>query len=258
LYKTYLNRFDFIIPENSFEAKSVILVTAPQPPVAVSFQWQGQTYSCIIPPTYSHKTDHQIRGVLERLLKPNGYHLDQKRLPEKLLSVYSGLARYGKNNITYVPGMGSFHRPVVFVSDLPPLEDNWRNLNTMKSCNGCTACMDACPPQAMGSDRFLIHAERCITFHNERPGAFPRWLDSSWHNCLVGCMICQNSCPVNRKLVHRPVDGPNFFEEETAALLQGISREKIPPSAIDKLVELDILEYVDVLGRNLRALLLKP
>jgi epoxyqueuosine reductase len=118
--------------------------------------------------------------------------------------------------------------------------------------------MDACPSQAIESERFLIHAERCITFHNERPGAFPRWLDPSWHNCLVGCMVCQNSCPINRKLVSRLEDGPIFFEEETAALLQGIPRDRIPPAAIDKLMKLDILEYVDVLGRNLRALLARP
>ena len=258
VYEAYLNRFDFVIPENVYEAKSLIVVTAPQLPVAVPFQWQGQTYPCMIPPTYSHKTDHQIRGVLEGLLKPKGYHLDQRRLPQKLLAAYSGLARYGKNNITYVPAMGSFHRPVVFVSDLPPPEDNWRDLSTMKSCDGCTACMDDCPSHAIESDRFLIHAERCITFHNERPGTFPRWLDPSWHNSLVGCMVCQISCPINRKLVNRSEDGPIFFEEETVALLRGIPRDKMPPAAIDKFMELDILEYVDVLGRNLGALLEKP
>jgi hypothetical protein len=117
---------------------------------------------------------------------------------------------------------------------------------------------DACPSRAIDSDRFLIHAERCITFHNERPGAFPGWLNASWHNSLVGCMVCQNNCPVNRKLMNRSEDGPIFFEEETAALLQGVSRAKMPPAVIDKVVGLDIFEYVDVLGRNLRALLQSP
>ena len=128
-------------------------------------------------------------------------------MPEKLLAVRSGLARYGKNNITYVPGMGSLHRLAVFVSDLPCVEDNWGEVKTLKTCDGCTACMDACPTGAIVSDRFLIHAERCITFHNERIEEFPEWLDSSWHNCLVGCLRCQWVCPENRDVRQWVEDG---------------------------------------------------
>jgi epoxyqueuosine reductase len=238
LYDDYLANFDFRLTDSFPEARSLIIVTIPQPQVRVSFRWQGQVYPCIIPPTYSSTTDKQIKDCLKKLLKPAGFHLEIKKLPEKLLSVRSGLARYGKNNITYVTGMGSFHRPVVFASDLPCLEDNWRKSSTLRTCDGCTACMDACPTGAITSDRFLQYAERCITFHNEQPGKFPHWLNP-------------NACPMNQKLVDWIEDGMTFDEPETGFLLKGSPEAKIPDKTIAKLEKLDMMEYADVLGRNL-------
>jgi epoxyqueuosine reductase len=255
LYDGYLANFDFKLTDSFPEARSLIIVTIPQPQVRVSIRWQGQVYACSIPPTYSAATDKQIKYCLEKLLKPAGFNLEIKKLPEKLLSVRSGLAQYGKNNITYVPGMGSFHRPVVFASDLPCLEDNWRKSSTLKTCNGCTACMDACPTGAMASDRFLLYAERCITFHNEQPGKFPDWLDSSWHSCLVGCMYCQNACPLNQKLADWIEDGMTFDEHETGFLLKGAPEDRIAGKTITKLKKLDMMEYAGVLGRNLKVLI---
>ncbi len=255
LYDAYLDRFDFNISENFNDAKSLIIVTAPQPHVRVAFTWQGQTYPGIIPSTYCHATDYQVKNRLEGLLKPQGHHLAQKRLPEKLLAVRSGLASYGKNNITYVPGMGSLHRLAVFVSDLPCLKDNWSELKMLKACDGCTACMVACPSGAIVPDRFLVHAERCITFHNERVNEFPKWLDPSWHNCLVGCLYCQNACPMNQKRLNWIEEGPIFSEQETASLFDGVRKDTMPSTTIAKLETLSMMEYVNVLGRNLKAII---
>jgi hypothetical protein len=45
-----------------------------------------------------------------------------------------------------------------------------------------------------------------------------------------------------------------FSETETAAVLQGNSREMFPPGAVQKLEGLDMIEYANVLGRNLAVL----
>jgi epoxyqueuosine reductase len=255
LYDGYLDRFDFNILENFSDAKSLIIVSVPQPHVRVAFTWQGQTYPGIIPSTYRLDTDYQIKEMLERLLKPEGFDLKEKRLPDKLIAVCSGLARYGKNNIAYVPGMGSLHRMVVFASDLPCVEDHWGEAKPLKTCDKCTACMDACPTGAIVPDRFLIHAERCITFHNERPGAFPKWLDPSWHNCLVGCLYCQNACPMNQKLLNWIEDEAVFSEKETDCLVKGVLPDNMPKTMFGKLEKLGMKEYVGVLGRNLHAIM---
>ena len=255
LYDEYLDRFEFNISENFDDAKSLIVVSAPQPHVRVAFIWQGQTYPAIIPSTYRLATDHQVKETLERLLKPEGFRLEKIRLPDKLIAVRSGLARYGKNNITYVPGMGSLHRPAVFASDLPCVEDNWREVKTLKACDGCTACMDACPTEAIVPDLFLIYAERCITFHNERQVAFPRWIDPSWHNCLVGCLYCQNACPMNQKMSNWIEDGAVFSEKETDFLFKGLLPDNMPKTMLEKLEKLGMLDYAGVLGRNLQAIM---
>jgi epoxyqueuosine reductase len=255
LYDGYLNRFDFNVSAYFEGAQTLIVVTAPQTQQRVEFNWQGQTHACIIPPTYSLATDHQIKGCLEDILVPQGYRLEKKRLPEKLLAVHSGLTRYGKNNITYVPGMGSFHRPAVFVTDMPSEEDSWGEPQIIKACHDCSACAQACPTDAIVSERFLVHAERCITFQNERPVDFPQWLDPSWHNSLVGCMFCQTVCPMNTNFQDWIEDGATFSEEETAFFLNDVAPEKMSEKAIAKLQQLGMLEYADVLGRNLKAIL---
>lgn len=115
--------------------------------------------------------------------------------------------------------------------------------------------MDACPTGAISSDRFLLYAERCITFRNEQPRKFPHWLNPSWHNCLVGCMHCQNACPMNQRLVNRIEDGMTFDEHETEFLLTNASKDKIPEKTNAKLEKLDMMEYAGVLGRNLKFLI---
>lgn len=253
-YQEELAFFDFKIPSGLQQAKSLIVAAASQPQVRITFNWEGKSLPCIIPPTYSYSTDSVVKDVLEAQLKPNGYHLDKTALPLKLLAVRSGLARYGRNNISYVDGMGSFYRLAAFYSDLPCCNDSWNEPGLMEPCERCSACLDACPTDAITSDRFLLRGERCITFHNERKGAFPEWIRPSWHNCLVGCLFCQRVCPIDKDFLNMIQAGPTFSEMETAAILRGEPKQRVSVEAIRKLEELDIIEYFEVIGRNLCAL----
>jgi epoxyqueuosine reductase len=228
----------------------------------------------IIPPTYFEQgTQNGVRELLARVLEPAGYRVAEAVLPKKLLAVRSGLAAYGKNNISYVPGMGSFYGLVVVYSDLPAQEDHWREPQMMESCRNCSACLRHCPVGAIPSaapslrsglrlrtgtsERFLLRAERCITFHNEKPGdvPFPAWIDPSWHNCLIGCLHCQRVCPQNREFLHWVEERVEFSQEETALLLQGVALDQLPPATAKKLEQSDVIELLDVLPRNLGVLL---
>ena len=258
LYRTYLASFDFECRQRLANARSLIIASVPQPQVRVTFIREDQSYPIIVPPTYFFLSDNHVTHLLGTYFESQGYKLQKARLPEKLMAVRSGLAQYGKNNITYIEGMGSFHRPVVFVSDAPCLEDSWGKATVMKLCETCSACQKACPSNAIGSDRFQLHAERCLTFHNERPNAFPSWLSPAWHNSLVGCMICQKVCPANKKFVKWIEAGATFSTTETDLILNGVSEERLPRETIEKLEKHGILEYFNVLARNLRALIEKP
>jgi len=179
-YRKQLTFFSFKLPESLPEAKSLIVVTVPQPQIQVIFHRNGKPQPLLIPPTYLHYPNRMIQDLLSDILEQQGYQVTSSLLPEKLLAARTGLCFYGKNNVCYAPGMGSFHRPMAFYSDLPPLEDNWQESIMLEDCENCSACVNACPTGAITPDRFLIRAERCLTFLNESSGDFPEWLNPSW------------------------------------------------------------------------------
>jgi epoxyqueuosine reductase len=255
LYDTYLASFDFACHRKLKNARSLIIAAVPQPQVQVTFLREDQPYPVIIPPTYYFAIDNEVANLLKKDLEPQGYRLQKVRLPEKLLAVRSGMARYGKNNISFIPDLGSFYRPVVFVSDIPCEADRWEKPAVMAECETCTACMKACPTNAISSDRFQLHAERCLTFCNESTRDFPDWLRPDWHNSLVGCMICQKVCPANKSVIKWIEPGESFTTDETNLILSGVSEEQLPKETRAKLKKLDLMEYYNVLPRNLKTLI---
>ena len=259
LYQLYLSGFVFQPPESLPAARSLIVVAVPHPQFRITFTWQGEPVPAIVPPTYlyAREVNAQVGELLTRHLEPAGYHAVRGMLPVKLLAVRSGLAAYGQNNITYVPGLGSFHRLAAFYSDLPCPEDPWQAAAMMDRCQTCTACQRACPGGAIAADRFQLHAERCITFHNEKPAdvPFPAWLDPAWHNCLIGCMHCQRVCPENRAVIGWVEDAASFSEQETALFLRGVPLDQLPAETVDKLRQADLESQYDSMPRNLAALM---
>ncbi len=254
-YHERLSGFQFSLPDLLPNAKSVIIASAAQLQRKVSFQFNRSIYHFTVPPTYSDQTDRLIRKAIMDLLEPAGFELYEARLPEKLLAARSGLAKYGKNNITYIEGLGSFHRLNVYLSDIPAAEDNWADLEMMRQCRTCNACVEKCPTKAIPTGSFLIRAERCLTFHNERREDFPDWIDPTWHTCLIGCMVCQLVCPANKKLRDLSEEGEEFTEEETELLSKGISSDRLSQATADKLERLGLLEDVGLVTRNLNVLL---
>jgi epoxyqueuosine reductase len=257
-----LTGFGFSVPEMLPQAKSIIVVGYPDPHVRFAFNWAGERIPVTVPSTYLHfiERDKRAQEMLEALLAPKGYRVAEARLPKKLLAVHSGLARYGRNNITYAGRMGSLYRLVVFFSDLPCEAGPWEEPAQLERCEGCAACISACPTGAIDPERFLIRAERCITFWNEQPKGvpFPGWLDPGWHNCLVGCLYCQQVCPENREVSDFYEEGEEFSEEETRLLLDGGEETDLPAALREKLERADLLEALDTFPRNLGVLLKRP
>jgi len=260
LYKEYLSQFVFTSPEGLLNTRSLIVVAMRQPQVRFTFTFNKKPVRVTVPPTYLHgrENDLKVQESLAGILGPEEYHIAPAVLPKKLLAVRSGLAAYGRNNVTYVDGMGSFHRLTAFYSDMPcGGKDGWREMRALERCDDCGACARICPTGAIAPECFLLHAERCIVFHNEHPGEvpFPEWLDPSWHNCLVGCMLCQKVCPENKPYLKQVEEGPTFSAKETAHILSGIKKDQLPAALTQKLEGSDLLGMLDILPRNLKALL---
>jgi epoxyqueuosine reductase len=258
LYREYLSAFVFGPPAELRDARSIIVIATPQTHVSFTFDHDGGKVMAVVPATYLHgrETDRKAQETLAGLLAPAGYHVAPAILPKKLLAVRSGLAAYGRNNVTYVDGLGSFHRLSAFYSDMPCDGDEWHELRLLDRCEKCRLCHTLCPTGAIARDRFLLHAERCIVFHNEKPWTepFPSWLDPAWHNCLVGCLLCQAKCPENRAVAGNCRKGAEFTSGETELVLAGTPLDRMPASLAKKLEAFDLASLLEVLPRNLKAL----
>jgi len=250
-YSERLTSFKYSPSDEFKEFKSIIIFAVPQPTVLLSFRFQGEECSVYIPPTYDISIDTVIERDLKEILTSKGFNIERAVLPLKLLAVRCGLAEYGRNNICYIPGKGSFFRFVAFYSNLSCPNETWRPVCLMGRCKCCRACIATCPTAAIDESRFLLHAELCISFHNEHAGSFPSYIDPSFHQYLFGCLKCQNVCPENR---HKSIwieEKENFSEFETSFILNNKSLNEMPLSMRQKLERLNIIDDYPYLSRNL-------
>jgi epoxyqueuosine reductase len=257
LYREQLSFFSFDPPADLPETRSILIVAVPTPQMRVIFKWQDRCVPVIVPPTYVSYTSRteSTQDVLSRWLKQEGHRLAKPQLPLKTLAVYSGLAKYGRNNICYVDSMGSFLQLVGAFSDLSCDNDPWQEPKKLDRCESCTACLQNCPTKAISKNRFLLHAETCLTYHNEAASDFPSWINPSWHHCLFGCLRCQTVCPENKAVINWFEDRAEFSEQETAFFIQRVPFNKLPAETIVKIKSLEINEDFRLLCRNLSMII---
>ncbi len=240
------------------EAKTIIVAALPQSVTRFTFSRQGRDYHGeVAPADYSLADELRVEEILKKALESTGHKVIKARLPLKILAVRSGLAGYGKNNIAYVRGMGSFCRLIAFYTDAPCEEDNWQASGVMKACDNCVLCRDNCPNGSITGDRFLIHAENCLGFLQEKQPEFPYWVryqpDSL--NAFIGCMRCQSVCPANQPYLKNIEAGSSFSREETTLILNKTPWEQLSPETRKKLE--NIRSIYPLIACNLSALIEK-
>ncbi len=256
LYDDMLSSMEFDPDKALKNAKSIIIVAAPQIITKANFQYKSSTYSLTIPPTYVAKDIRsKVNDIINEISSKNGFGVKGTKLPQKQLAVKSGLAKYGKNNIAYVKGMGSFHILMSYYIDLDLLVDSWQAAEIDGDCANCFICLKTCPTGAISADRFLIYAEKCLTYFNEFEPDFPDWLKPQWHNSIMGCMSCQLKCPKNVAFENKTNVSVVFTEEETKMILDKVSLESLAEGTIKKLEEISMIPSYNLLSRNIKILL---
>jgi epoxyqueuosine reductase len=255
-YQEYLAPMLADPPPETPPPRSLILVAMPDYPVRIQFTLDGKPFPVTVAPGYVRRPRRTAAEVVGETLSPFGFSATRASGPQKAIVTLSGFARYGRNNISYVPDLGSFHALAVLVSDLPCAEEPPHEQEMLPRCRTCQACRAACPTGAIGGDRFLLHAERCISFWNEKAPEipFPEWMKPRWHNALFGCLLCQQACPENRPLKDQTIEGPTFDERTTQALLAGAKLEDLPEEVQPTLREWRLADLLAYLPRNLGAL----
>ncbi len=254
-YTKSLTVFNYDYKSVLSNARSVMVIASPQRKSIVEFQCGDKTVMAVIPPTYMYSgINNQIISILNNVLAVEGYSFGKLVIPLKLIAVRSGLGRYGRNNVCYIPGLGSYIRLSAYVTDYEFEEDSWGDIKVMESCSNCTACIDNCPTGAIDKGRFLIHAQNCITNFNEYGTPTPEWISPLWHNAIVGCMKCQEACPHNAKLIELVDERICFDKKETGMILDESAINELPEETRRKISHLDMEDYYDVLPRNIRLL----
>jgi epoxyqueuosine reductase len=247
----------FALPEG-LAVRSVIVGAVARPLTQATLIVGGAERSVSVPPHYAgyFTVPDGLAEIAGAALAPFGHRAVRFEPPLKTLAAYAGLARYGRNNVVYVPGLGSYLMLAACVTDAPPPDDAvWTEPLQLERCERCSACGRACPTGAIGADRFLLETDRCLTFVNEDPAPFPDWVDPAWHTCAVGCLRCQQVCPVNAG-VDLLVEPPQAFDKrESAAILAATARSELAQATLAKLERCGLDYSPGLIARNLLALL---
>jgi len=132
--------------------------------------------------------------------------VDSAPLAERDFAWLAGLGWFGKNTMLIDPRAGSYFLLAALLTDvaLPadvPLE--------IDHCGTCTACLDACPTNALPAPR-VLDATRCISALSiEERGPVSAPLRAGMGDWVFGCDVCQEVCPWNR---HAPGSGDPAFQ----------------------------------------------
>lgn len=164
--------------------------------------------------------------------------VDTAPLVERDAALRAGLGWQGKNTCLLHPQAGSFFFLAAIITSLDlgaeadaPLPDR---------CGTCTRCIQACPTQALTP--YQMDASRCLAYLNiELRGPIPEPFRAALGDNLLGCDICQDVCPWNRRAPRTEVPEfqprPGLFApllEELAELSEAGYREKFRGSAVKR------------------------
>ena len=173
--------------------------------------WQAAELQALADPqravvsVYARGRDYHtvLRQRLQRLAQrlaaevgPLGHRVftDSAPVLEVELATRSGLGWRGKHTLALQRDAGSMYfLGEIFVDLALPA-----TAPASAHCGTCTACISACPTQAIVAP-YRLDARRCISYLTiEHDGPIPEELRAAMGNRIYGCDDCQLACPWNK------------------------------------------------------------
>lgn len=154
---------------------------------------------------YAYGTDYHfvIKDKLKQLLQfiqdeigdvHGRAFVDSAPVLDKTWAARSGLGWMGKHSNLLTQQVGSFYFIAELIVDLEleydaPVTDH---------CGTCTACIDACPTEAI-VEPYVVDGSKCISYFTiELKNEIPSTVQGKFDDWMFGCDVCQDVCPWNR------------------------------------------------------------
>ena len=130
--------------------------------------------------------------------------VDSAPVLDKAWAAKSGLGWVGKNSNLITQKVGSFYFIAELIIDLELEYDS----PTTDHCGSCTACLDACPTEAIVAP-YVVDGSKCISYFTiELKDNLPQEMKGKFDDWMFGCDVCQDVCPWNR--FSKPHNEPLF------------------------------------------------
>ena len=154
---------------------------------------------------YAYGTDYHfvIKDKLKELLHciqqtVGDFHgrafVDSAPVLDKAWAAKSGLGWIGKHSNLLSKQAGSFY----FIAELIVDLDLEYDTPVTDHCGSCTACIDACPTQAI-VEPYKVDGSKCISYFTiELKNEIPSSVSGQFDDWMFGCDVCQDVCPWNR------------------------------------------------------------
>jgi len=164
----------------------------------------GQDYHFVI----KDKLKEFLHSIQENIGEVSGRaFVDSAPVLDKAWAAKSGLGWIGKNSNLITQRVGSFYFIAELIIDLE-LEYDYA---VTDHCGSCTACIDACPTQAIVAP-YVVDGSKCISYYTiELKENLPEEMKGKFDEWMFGCDTCQDVCPWNRfsKPHSEPLFNPN-------------------------------------------------
>lgn len=160
---------------------------------------------------YHDVVREKLSELLDTLkeLQPNANGkicVDTAPLMDKAWAARAGLGWIGKHSNLITREIGSW----VFIGSLLlDIELEYDDDVVDDHCGTCTACIDACPTNAI-VEPYVVDSRKCISYATIelRSDEIPTEIASNLEGWMYGCDICQEICPWNR--FEEPATEPRF------------------------------------------------